>query len=539
MEATTKVLGSVTSSTIQLGSTVINATGTGIINTTNSIATLVGLQQPDDAAEEPEQQAAAADDGDSEAGEEEEQHATESQRPKSLKERAVARVLTPARAVQSRLTEIARSQAEAAREASEAESRAASDAAAAAERMATRVARQQASLRSDANLQPDETLRVFQCRVRSVAIENVSDKPITDRIFIRFVIGGGAPTSSSSLAPQKRPSSNRKRTRLDWLLGTGQPSVLRTACSPADALPAAGAAAGSASSQYRFPTIRDDLRYWFGTYDHLELEELLIEVWATPEARSIGKRLMLLGRRPAARKLGTHAIPLIHLAQGSAELEFMIYTAQKGKPFVKLRLLCFFEEVCEYRLQFVQWRGSKLRASDLPSRRALRKEAAANRKSSSSSGSDAAAEDDEEEDDEAGAGHASGSSSIVGMDAYGNRGSSDPYIVFSIDPPSPSELGFKILRRGGYFGRTTRTDLVLSSLEPSWSEARHPLSYLGTRSELENEVHTRSSPIPFLCLTPLTCLHPPIPFLHRSSAYACMIGMPSPPMISLVPPQCL
>ena len=117
MEATTRVLGSVTSSTIQLGSTVINATGTGIINTTNSIATIVGLQQPDDDAEEPGQQAAAADGGDYEAGEEEVQNATESQRPKSLKERAVARVLTPARAVQSRLTEIARSQAEAAREA--------------------------------------------------------------------------------------------------------------------------------------------------------------------------------------------------------------------------------------------------------------------------------------------------------------------------------------------------------------------------------------------------------------------------------------
>jgi hypothetical protein len=44
------------------------------------------------------------------------------------------------------------------------------------------------------------------------------------------------------------------------------------------------------------------------------------------------------------------------------------------------------------------------------------------------------------------------------------------------------------LRRGGYFGRSTRTDVVLASLEPRWSEARKPLSYLGVRSELENEV---------------------------------------------------
>jgi hypothetical protein len=32
---------------------------------------------------------------------------------------------------------------------------------------------------------------------------------------------------------------------------------------------------------------------------------------------------------------------------------------------------------------------------------------------------------------------------------------SDPYIVFSIDPPA--HPGCKILRHGGYFGRTVRT----------------------------------------------------------------------------------
>ena len=34
---------------------------------------------------------------------------------------------------------------------------------------------------------------------------------------------------------------------------------------------------------------------------------------------------------------------------------------------------------------------------------------------------------------------------------------SDPYIVFSIDPPA--RPGCKILRHGGYFGRTVRTDM--------------------------------------------------------------------------------
>jgi len=64
--------------------------------------------------------------------------------------------------------------------------------------------------------------------------------------------------------------------------------------------------------------------------------------------------------------------------------------------------------------------------------------------------------------------------------------SSDPYIVFSIDPPA--NPGCKIFRHGGYFGRTVRTDMVPNSLNPTWEEARKPLAYLGTRSELENEI---------------------------------------------------
>ena len=64
--------------------------------------------------------------------------------------------------------------------------------------------------------------------------------------------------------------------------------------------------------------------------------------------------------------------------------------------------------------------------------------------------------------------------------------SSDPYIVFSIDPPIYPTC--KALRSGGYFGRTTRTDIVTNTLNPSYDEARKPLSYLGTRSELESEI---------------------------------------------------
>ena len=42
--------------------------------------------------------------------------------------------------------------------------------------------------------------------------------------------------------------------------------------------------------------------------------------------------------------------------------------------------------------------------------------------------------------------------------------------------------------RGGYFGRKTKTDVQLATLDPFWEEAFVPLSYLGTRSELENEI---------------------------------------------------
>ena len=40
-----------------------------------------------------------------------------------------------------------------------------------------------------------------------------------------------------------------------------------------------------------------------------------------------------------------------------------------------------------------------------------------------------------------------------------------------------------LLCRGGYFGRKTKTDVQLATLNPFWEEAFVPLAYLGTRSE--------------------------------------------------------
>ena len=78
----------------------------------------------------------------------------------------------------------------------------------------------------------------------------------------------------------------------------------------------------------------------------------------------------------------------------------MIYTAQKGKPFVKLRLLSFFEGVrvpatiCPMaRLQATRVRSSITACAEKRMPRTARAAAPAGQ---------AAAYDDEEEDDEAG-----------------------------------------------------------------------------------------------------------------------------------------
>ena len=81
--------------------------------------------------------------------------------------------------------------------------------------------------------------------------------------------------------------------------------------------------------------------------------------------------------------------------------------------------------------------------------------------------------------------------------------SSDPYVVFSIDPPR--HPGCKFVRAGGYFGRATRTDIQLNTLNPIWEEAR-----LATP--------------PYPCYTP--CLLQPLTLLHRSPCYTSYLASP-------------
>ena len=433
--------------------TVIEAAGS-VLQTTATIGTSIGafIYQP------PGAPAPAADEEQEERNVSSQQAShpddAESESPDTVAGRARKRLMKPAlaarEAVQTRVIEVARAQAVAAREEEEMGARDAQLEAEAKQRLEARLARQQAELRSGAERAPDTTRRVFQCRVSKVACENVSGAEIEERFFIRFVLG--------------MPALHRRSSGVAWAIGTQPP--LRTATVPAGGLAPKG--------KHTFPERQDDLRYWLGSYDDLEVEELLIEVWSCGSGLAPAK--LVFGTATRRRRLATHAIPLQALANGSVEQEVVILTHRGGPPLIKLRLVAFFEELCEWRLQFVHWRGTRLRASDLvPTRRP--------RTNDTASGASGAS----------GASDARGISNHAGAppsdgDAYGNTGSSDPYVVFSIDPPPPSEVRMKMIRHGGYFGRTTRTDVVLASLEPEWSEARRPLAYLGTRTELENEV---------------------------------------------------
>ena len=408
-----KAAGEATGSVINATGSILSATGDGVVMAASTISTSVSSLWQAPAEAEVQQEEA---DGDAPSAAD-----TDASTP------AVgSRASRMRAAINTKVTNVQRSQALAKHSQSELEARDAREASEAAARFEARLARQQAELRDGAARAPDGTKRVFQCRVGSVVAENVSSEKLDERFFVRFIFGGGA-----------QPAHLRERTRLEWVFGL-QPS-LRTTTSPAGGL--------ASKCKHRFPDGVDSLRYWLGSYDRLELEELVVELWSCGRPLSVGSLLSGGGSRQR-RRLATHVVPLLSLARGSAEQEWLIRTDRGGPPLLRLRLMCFFEELCEFRLSFVQWTGTQLRASDLPSRRAK----------------------------------------VTDADAYGNRGSSDPYVVFSIDPPPPAELLGKIIRRGGYFGRSTRTDVVLASLEPSWSEARHPLSFLGTRSELENEV---------------------------------------------------
>ena len=222
---------------------VLQATGNITVQAAQSLGMLI--YQPPGAANAA---AAAEEERDDALQEQQPEHSDDaggSTSPDSMAKRATKRLMQPARAardaVQSRVIEVAKAQAETAREEEEMGARDEQLEAEAKQRYEARLARQQAELRSGATRAPDTTRRVFQCRINSVACENVSGAPIDERFFVRFVLGA--------------PALNHRSSGLDWAVGTQ--SALRTAAIPAGGLAAKG--------RHVFADCADDLRYWIGS----------------------------------------------------------------------------------------------------------------------------------------------------------------------------------------------------------------------------------------------------------------------------------
>ena len=211
------------------------------------------------------------------------------------------------------LTEAEAQERKARREA-EARARAESDAQQA--RLEARRQRQQEALRRPA----DPTGRVFQLDVRGLEASNASDAPL-GRFGLRLTLGGDyEEVAGSGLVPRG------KRGR-----------AYRTAV-------CAGLASG-ATQRFESPLGSSGApAYWFGTYGDLEQQDLLLEAW---------RPASLLSRRPDVT-LASWRRPLVDVARGSVELEVELEEGA-GRALLRLRCACFFQEVFEFKLRFVQW----------------------------------------------------------------------------------------------------------------------------------------------------------------------------------------
>ena len=133
-------------------------------------------------------------------------------------------------------------------------------------------------------------------------------------------------------------------------------------------------------------------------------------------------------------EIGQAAIPLLELATGSVQQE-VTFVERDGRATVEVyrcNFHCHFQERFTFVLRFVDWRGSNLRATD-------------------------------------------------------DSNSSDPYLKFYIRGSAAKRYS-NWYKRGGVIGRSTSTEVQYNTLFPHYSEAKRPIFYHGTRSDLENEV---------------------------------------------------
>lgn len=121
---------------------------------------------------------------------------------------------------------------------------------------------------------------------------------------------------------------------------------------------------------------------------------------------------------------------LEHLAGGSIQQE-VTFAERDGRHVLetyRCQFQIYFQETFLYQIKFVDWQGENLQAADAD-------------------------------------------------------GASDPYLEWSIRPNR--KLWFK---KGGYRGRSTRTEHQSNTTHPTYREGLKPLFYYGTRADLENEL---------------------------------------------------
>ena len=128
---------------------------------------------------------------------------------------------------------------------------------------------------------------------------------------------------------------------------------------------------------------------------------------------------------------------LHELATGSVQQE-ITFEERDGRytlPAYRLNFHVHFQEKFCFALRLVEWRGANLRATD-------------------------------------------------------ETGTSDPFLKFCIK--GSGSRGKRVKNwttfRGGWYGRRTKTEVQYNTLFPTFAEARRPLYYYGTRSDLENEI---------------------------------------------------
>ena len=107
--------------------------------------------------------------------------------------------------------------------------------------------------------------------------------------------------------------------------------------------------------------------FWFGSYDELEEQDLVLEAWQQPPWIRPDKPALLIASRTAS---------LASVALGSVDIEHTLLGADPvgsrgggshgGGVRLWVRYQLFFEELFEFQLRFVEWSGAGLRAADAP-----------------------------------------------------------------------------------------------------------------------------------------------------------------------------